>query len=26
MALDPEVLLNYPIPEVRQRYSRRDSA
>ncbi|MGU2438550.1 hypothetical protein ACTVZD_32685, partial [Pseudomonas aeruginosa] len=20
MALDPEVLLNYPIPEVRQRY------
>ncbi|KAB0740414.1 3-alpha,7-alpha,12-alpha-trihydroxy-5-beta-cholest-24-enoyl-CoA hydratase, partial [Pseudomonas aeruginosa] len=26
MALDPEVLLNYPIPEVRQRYSRRDTA
>ncbi|HGN2703170.1 TPA: MaoC/PaaZ C-terminal domain-containing protein [Pseudomonas aeruginosa] len=26
MALDPEVLLNYPIPEVRQRYSRCDSA
>ncbi len=26
MALDPEVLLNYLIPEVRQRFSRRDSA
>lgn len=26
MALNPEHLLNYPIPEVRQRFSRRDSA
>ncbi|KAF1066296.1 MAG: hypothetical protein GAK45_01966 [Pseudomonas citronellolis] len=26
MALDPQHLLNYPIPEVRQRYSRQDTA